>query len=100
MYPFTESRHVPGAFGGACGNCNWPDLSRRCSLRDEQWEIIEDGRINLSCGRWHVAPNRRIDIINLDPEPGEQGNPINLDAKEGDEGSPIINRGFVRIFVF
>ena len=90
MYPFTECRHVPGAFSGACGNCKWPGHARQCSVQDEQWDIIEEGRIDLPQGRWHVAPNRQIDIVNLDPEPGEQGNPINLDAEEGDEGNPII----------
>jgi hypothetical protein len=28
--PFTECRHVPGEFGGSCGNCKWPDHSKRC----------------------------------------------------------------------
>ncbi|KAL3429915.1 hypothetical protein BDV09DRAFT_200126 [Aspergillus tetrazonus] len=39
---------------------------------------------------WHVALNRQIDIVSLDPEPGEQENPIDLDAEEGDEGNPIV----------
>ena len=30
--PFPECRQAPGFFGGACGNCKWPDGTQGCSL--------------------------------------------------------------------
>jgi len=31
---FPECRHLPGHFGGSCGNCKWQDHAVRCSVRD------------------------------------------------------------------
>ena len=35
---FPECRHMPGHFGGGCGNCKWQDHAARCSVRDGQAE--------------------------------------------------------------
>ena len=35
---FPECRHMPGHFGGGCGNCKWQDHAARCSVRDGQEE--------------------------------------------------------------
>ncbi|EAS32211.3 uncharacterized protein CIMG_13692 [Coccidioides immitis RS] len=32
MAPFPLCRRAYGHFGGACGNCKWPDYASRCSL--------------------------------------------------------------------
>ena len=29
---FLECRHMPGHFGGGCGNCKWPDHASTCSV--------------------------------------------------------------------
>jgi len=41
LRPFLECRRVPGHFGGACGNCKWPDHGARCTERDKD----DDGSI-------------------------------------------------------
>lgn len=35
---FPECRHMPGHFGGGCGNCKWQDHAAICSVRDGQAE--------------------------------------------------------------
>ena len=41
---FLECRHMPGHFGGGCGNCKWQDHAARCSVRDgqEEPELLSD----------------------------------------------------------
>ena len=96
---FPECRHVPGAFGGACANCKWPDQAIRCSVRDENWVDVAPASIpavQTGGGSQLVrALGSSQSPINLDPEEGEQGNPINLeeeeeDEEEGDEENPIV----------
>jgi hypothetical protein len=33
---FPECRRLPGHFGGACGNCKWPDGASSCSYHDDR----------------------------------------------------------------
>ncbi|OAP53992.1 hypothetical protein AYL99_11752 [Fonsecaea erecta] len=35
LAPFTSCRHLPDHFGGACANCKWRDLGKRCSLNPQ-----------------------------------------------------------------
>ena len=97
MKPFPECRHVPGAFGGACANCKWPDWASQCSVRDEYWQGVEDhGNLVGSSERQgqpvhHTGhPGSMVsEPINLDPEEGDSGNPIDLD-REGGESNAIV----------
>ena len=45
LSPFPECRHKPGHFGGACGNCKWPDRGSHCSLWtadiNEEEDVVE-----------------------------------------------------------
>ena len=89
MYPFTECRNVKALSAEPAAIVNGLTMEG-AFLYEMSDGIVEEGRIDLPQGRWHVAPNRQIDIINIDAEPGEQGNPIDLDTEEGDEGNPIV----------
>ena len=106
MRPFTECRHVPGAFGGSCANCKWHDRASRCSVRDDLWEDLGLQQQSLpSRGRQQVQSHRQEvrallpgntvqNPVNLDPEEGDSGNPIDLDngeesGEEGTSGNPI-----------
>jgi Protein of unknown function (DUF3716) len=40
--PFPQCRRLTGHFGGACGNCKWPDHAARCSVRDQDSELSGD----------------------------------------------------------
>lgn len=104
---FPECRQVPGAFGGACANCKWPDKASQCSVRDEFWHSLDGlregsrmgggGRHTRSLGSSQDNPinvdAEIIDLdepINLDPEEGDHPNdPINLDPEENEEWPEI-----------
>ncbi|KAL4958604.1 DUF3716 domain-containing protein [Aspergillus stella-maris] len=84
---FPECRHVPGAFGGACGNCKWPDHGLRCSVRDENWLAVG------AVGNGQPQGNRQGGgrLLHAGPrEAGAADNPINLDDdEEGGANNPI-----------
>jgi Protein of unknown function (DUF3716) len=41
---FSQRRRLVGHFGGACGNCKWPDHAARCFVRDQDSESsCDDG---------------------------------------------------------
>lgn len=72
LRPFLECRRVPGHFGGACGNCKWPDLGARCTERDND----DDGSIVVvssdSSDDGNVPPPR-LTLPAPPPRPGEPG---------------------------
>lgn len=99
LRPFPECRHLPGAFGGACANCKWPDQASQCSVRDEHWHGVARSFAVGASGQ-QGQPARQIGHqqgdtasrpIDLDPEEGASGNPINLDGEGGSNaGNAII----------
>ena len=47
LRPFPECRRVAGHFGGACANCKWRDHASRCSVRDEDDDVVVTGQRSL-----------------------------------------------------
>jgi hypothetical protein len=85
-YPFPLCIKLPGHFGGCCANCKWPDAGSRCNERDEMAFDDRPARPALPPPRAPrllgapPGPGRTVDDpIDLDPEPGSEGNPIDLD---------------------
>lgn len=85
---FPECRRVPGAFGGACGNCKWPDLAASCSVQDHLGPDVRE----VTGGQPQGIRQGDGRLLNIGS--GEAGsgadNPINLDDDdEGGANNPI-----------
>lgn len=79
---FPECRHVPGAFGGACGNCKWPDHGSHCSVQDENWKTID----TVGNGQPQRNGQYRGHLLNIcSGEAGAADNQIDLDEEEEEE---------------
>ncbi|BCS00008.1 DUF3716 domain-containing protein [Aspergillus luchuensis] len=68
---FRECRHLPGAFGGICANCKWPDAGVSCTVRDSAWGALREAQPPMPViGRGLPAPGAsRTDPIVV----GEEG---------------------------
>jgi hypothetical protein len=94
--PFPECRHLPGHFGGACGNCKWRDHASRCSVRDTGFGGVtidltsdeEDGGNEGGCappaatGAGSVVIGSRTRPILLEDEPPHRQYGVDLDGIE------------------
>ncbi|KAL7653318.1 hypothetical protein ACMYSQ_008034 [Aspergillus niger] len=70
---FPGCRHLPGAFGGACANCKWPDAGSGCSVRDSEWGAVQESQLPMPIiGRELPAPG------------ASRTNPIILGWREGE----------------
>ncbi|KAE8334105.1 hypothetical protein BDV24DRAFT_170591 [Aspergillus arachidicola] len=92
---FPECRQVPGAFGGACANCKWPDKASQCPVRDELWQPLGDLREGPQTGGSGRRPrglgSSQDNPINVDAEIIDLDEPINLGSEEGDHPNDPIN---------
>ncbi|PWY62027.1 hypothetical protein BO83DRAFT_326904 [Aspergillus eucalypticola CBS 122712] len=54
---FPEYHHLPGAFGGICANCKWPDAGSSCTVRDSAWGVLREAQPPMPViGRGLPAP--------------------------------------------
>ncbi|GKZ75275.1 hypothetical protein AnigIFM50267_004304, partial [Aspergillus niger] len=70
---FPECRHLPGAFGGICANCKWPDAGSSCTVRDSAWGALREVQPPMPViGRGLPAPGASREDAIVVGEEGEE----------------------------
>jgi hypothetical protein len=87
--PFPFCVRMPGYFGGACGNCKWPDKAHRCSVRDGQpGNAVRPRAVRPALPQAPLNPSSGTSSPTASRSGSSSQNPIHV-PDTGDEGDPI-----------